>query len=167
MIRLLRPVLSLAAVLLAAAVSAQTPANPAWGKAADNHIYAQLLVNQTMASHPELVVVGLHPVAPGAKTGKMIATNLDRIGKNDDDDDIGCATERKTVLAPNLEDPSKFEVLIPMKDASGEVIGAMGLVFRNHPGDDERAFYLEAVAIRDALAKRIPNLASLSNPADF
>jgi hypothetical protein len=157
------PACVLALALAASGLRAEEAPNPAWGKAADNAIYAQKLVNELMAAHPELVVVGIHPVAPGARTGIMLATNLDRIGKADDDDDLGCATERKTVLAPNLSDPAKFEVLIPLKDASGQVIGALGLVFRFH-GQKERELYDDAVSIRDGLAKRIPNLAALSRP---
>src|SRR6202011_2124119 len=58
------------------------------GKAADNAIYAQTLANEVMASHPELVVIGLHALKPGSKEETMIASNLDRIGKKDDEDDL-------------------------------------------------------------------------------
>ena len=58
------------------AFAADTP--PAWGKAADNKIYAQQLVNELMAKYPELVVVGLHLTAPGAKAETMIANLLSR-----------------------------------------------------------------------------------------
>src|SRR5262249_45240978 len=95
-----------------------------WTKAADNAIYAQTLVNEVMASHPELVVVGMHARAPGKKQETMIASNLDRIGKEDDEDDLAVAHERKTILAPNLKDPGKFEVAVPLQDASGKVIGS-------------------------------------------
>jgi len=137
------------------------------GKAADNKIYAQAILNALMAKHPELVVVGFHVIAPGAKEEKMIATNLDRIGKKDDDDDIAVATERKTICAPNLTDPHKFEVQVPMKDSSGKVIGAIGFVFKYNAGDDEVKLHAKAVAFRDGLAKRIPSLADLFKPADL
>ncbi len=137
------------------------------GKAADNKIYAQALVNGLMARHPELVVVGLHAIAPGTKEEKMIATNLDRIGKKDDDDDIAVATERKTICAPNLTDPHKFEVQVPMHDTSGAVIGAIGFVFKYNAGDDEVKLHAKAVAMRDALAKRIASLADLFKTADL
>jgi iron complex outermembrane receptor protein len=135
------------------------------GKAADNNIFAQTLVNQTMANHPELVVIGLHAIAPGATGETMIATNLDRIGKKDDDDDIAVATERKTILAPNLTDASRFEVQVPMHDASGKVIGAIGLVFKYKAGDDEVQLHVKAVAIRDELAAQIATFDDLFKPA--
>ncbi len=145
------------------AFAADTP--PAWGKAADNKIYAQQLVNELMAKYPELVVVGLHLTAPGAKAETMIATNLDRVGKLDDDDDIAVAQEHKTVLAPNMTDPHKFEVQVPLKDAAGHFIGgAAGFVFRYNSGDDEVQLHIKALAIRDELAKKTLSPAALLMP---
>lgn len=145
--------------------AAETTPDPSWGKAADNKIFAQTLVNDTMAAHPELVVMGLHAVAPGQKDEKMIATNLDRIGKKDDDDDIAVATEGKTILAPNLTDPHKFEVQVPLLDSSGRTVGSIGFVFKYHAGDDQIEFHKKAFAIRADLAKRISDHDALFAPA--
>ncbi len=148
-------------------VFAETAPDPTWRKAADNHIYAQQLVNQTMAAHPELLVIGMHATRPGATGQRMIASNLDRIGKHDDDDDIGVATEHKTICAPNLKETFKFEVLMPLKDASGHVLNAaVGFVFKYKAGDDEVKMHAKAVAIRDDLARRIPSLEALFAPVD-
>jgi iron complex outermembrane receptor protein len=147
------------------AIQAETTPEPTWGKAADNKIYAQQLVNELMAKYPELVVVGLHATAPGAKTETMIATNLDRVGKQDDDDDIAVAQEHKTVLAPNAKDPHKFEVQVPLKDAAGNYLGgAAGFVFKYNPGDNEVQLHIKALAIRDELARKTPDLAALLKP---
>ena len=135
------------------------------GRAADNAIYAQTLVNATMAQHPELVVMGIHALKPGAKVETMIAANLDRIGKKDDEDDLAVAHERKTILAPNMKDPAKFEVALPLHDASGKVIGSLSAVFKYTAGDDEVKMHAAAVAIRDDLARKIPNVAELFKPA--
>jgi hypothetical protein len=159
-------ILILATLLLAPlARSAEPAANPVWGRAADNHIFAQQLVNELMAAHPELVVIGLHATVPGAKDETMIATNLDRVGKVDDDDDIAVAKEHKTILAPNQKDPNKFEVQVPLKDRSGKFLGASaGFVFKYHAGDDEVELHQKALAIRDALAAKTPDLATLLQP---
>ena len=143
----------------------QALAAGALGKAADNAIYAQTLVNEQMAKHPELVVLGLHAPKPGAKGSHMIASNLDRIGKEDDEDDLAVAQERKTILAPNMKDPDKFEVAVPLKDASGKVIGSLSTVFKYTAGDDEVKMHQAALAIRDEVAKKIPNVAALFKPA--
>jgi len=136
-----------------------------WVKAADNKIYAQQLVNEIMAAHPELLVVGFHAVAPGTKDQKMIATNLDRVGKKDDDDDIAVFAERKIILVPNAKESNKFEVQLPMKDATGTLIGAYGFVFQYRAGDDEIAMLVKATALRDGLAKKIHSLTALFAPA--
>jgi hypothetical protein len=147
------------------AFAAETAPNPAWGKAADNHIFAQTLVTKVMSEYPELLVVGLHAVKPGAKGETMIATNLDRIGKVDDDDDIAVANEHKTICAPNLTDPHKFEVQVPLKDSAGNFLGASaGFVFKYTLGDDEVALHAKALAIRDEIAKATPNLEALLAP---
>jgi len=147
------------------AVIAETTPDPSWRKAADNHIVAQQFVNELMAKYPELVVVGLHLTVPGAKTETMIATNLDRVGKQDDDDDIAVAQEHKTVLAPNMKEPHKFEVQVPLKDSAGNFIGgAAGFVFKYNAGDDEVQLHIKALAIRDELAAKTPNAAALFKP---
>jgi iron complex outermembrane receptor protein len=154
-----------AAAVLSCASAAYALADPALGKAADNAIYAQTLVNEQMAKHPELLVLGMHAPKPGAKDSHMIAANLDRIGKADDEDDLAVAQERKTILAPNMKEPTKFEVAVPLKDASGKVIGSLSTVFKYAAGDDEVKMHTAALAIRDEMAKKIPNVAALFKPA--
>src|ERR1700730_6501113 len=150
---------------LACAWAASASAEEKLGKAADNAIYAQTLVNATVAQHPELVVVGMHAMKPGAKIETMIAANIDRIGKKDDEDDLAVAHERKTILAPNMKDPTKFEVAVPLHDASGKTIGSLSTVFKYTAGDDEVKMHKAALAIRDDIAKKIPNTAALFKPA--
>jgi hypothetical protein len=153
------------AAVLSCATAAYALADPALGKAADNAIYAQTLVNEQMAKHPELLVLGMHAPKPGAKDSHMIAANLDRIGKADDEDDLAVAQERKTILAPNMKEPTKFEVAVPLKDASGKVIGSLSTVFKYAAGDDEVKMHTAALAIRDEMAKKIPNVAALFKAA--
>jgi hypothetical protein len=153
------------AAALSCATAAYALADPALGKAADNAIYAQTLVNEQMAKHPELLVLGMHAPKPGAKDSHMIAANLDRIGKADDEDDLAVAQERKTILAPNVKEPTKFEVAVPLKDASGKVIGSLSTVFKYAAGDDEVKMHSAALAIRDEMARKIPSVAALFKPA--
>jgi hypothetical protein len=152
------------AALLAGAGPKPARADHQLGKAVENAIYAQKLVDEQMTKHPELVVIGIHAPKPGAKGSTMIASNLDRIGKADDDDDLAVAHERKTILAPNLKDPTKFEVAMPLKDASGKVIGSLSTVFKYNAGDDEVKMHAAAVAVRDDVAKQTPNVAGLFKP---
>jgi len=150
---------------LAAAGLRAVDADPSWGKAADNKIYAQTLVNDVMANHPELVVFGVHATAPGSKDEALIACNLDRIGKKDDDDDIAVATEGKMIMAPNLKDPNKFEVQLPLLDVQGRVVGSTGFVFKYHAGQDVVKLLKRALSIREDLAKKISDQKTLFQTA--
>jgi hypothetical protein len=162
MLKKLIPTMLLA---VACASGGTVSAAGALGKAADNAIFAQTLVNEQMSKHPELLVLGMHAPKPGAKDSHMIASNLDRIGKEDDEDDLAVAKERKTILAPNMKEPDKFEVAVPLKDSSGKVIGSLSTVFKYAPGDDELKMHQAALAIRDEVARKIPNVAALFKPA--
>ena len=51
---------------------------------APEKIYAQELVNATMAAHPDLLVVAMHVTPPGASENVIIASNIGRIGKKAD-----------------------------------------------------------------------------------
>src|SRR3977135_4496104 len=86
------------AAMLACAAVAPASADQVLGKAANNAIYAQSLVNDQMTRHPELLVIGMHASKPGVKASTMIASNLDRIGKADDEDDLAVAHQGKANL---------------------------------------------------------------------
>ena len=90
---------------------------------------------------------------------------MDRIGEKDDDEDLTVVSDQETILARSLEDPQKFKTHLPMKDASGKVIGLMALIFKAEPGKDETHYCARALAIRDSVAKRITDLQSLFNSA--
>ncbi len=130
------------------------------GKAADNKIFAQTLVNNLMrAQAGELLIVGLHGVPPGSKDEMIIACNLDHIHNLDAPDDMGVVQEHQTVLLP--KGPDKFTVMMPLKDASQRDIGGLVMIFKRHPGDTEKAFYLKATAVRNRLAQQIPDYPAL------
>jgi hypothetical protein len=137
-----------------------------WRKAADNHIVAQKIVNEMMAAHPELLIMGIHGTAPGATTGTMIATNLDRVGKVSDEDDSAVADDHRIILEISKTDPNRYEVLIWMKDATGrELDAAVGFVFKYKKGESDVAMLTKGVALRDELAHKITSWEALFAPA--
>jgi hypothetical protein len=128
--------------------------------------YAQELVDRTVASDRELLVVVMHVTPPKTDTNVIIASNIGRIGKPGDADDLRVIETGK----PNLEvghGGKRFEVELPLQDVSGATIGALGLVWRYAPGQGKSAFERRAHRIRDALAKRILNAANLMDPYPF
>jgi hypothetical protein len=128
--------------------------------------YAQELVDQVVAKNPGLLVIAMHVSPPGVASYPIIASNIGRIGKIADDDDMRVVTTGKT----NLEvahGGRRFEVELVMRDLAGENIGALGLVFAYKAGDSKAALEKSATRIRDGLAKRILDSASLVEPHPF
>ncbi len=130
---------------------------------APERIYAQELVNQTVAAHPDLLVVAMHVTPPGASENVIIASNIGRIGKRADAEDRKVIDTGETLAKVN-RNGDRFEVELVLHDASRRAIGALAIVFPYRPGDERQRFEKAAEAIRDELATRIPDLASLVRP---
>jgi hypothetical protein len=135
------------------------PYDKAWGPTT----YAQSLTEAMIAAHPDLVVIMIHATPPGGKTNIIIGSNIGRFGKAADEDDLRVIDQGST----NLEiggDNDRFETELPLLDAKGKRIGALGLVFRYKLSDDKEAIHAHGLAIRDELAARITNNAALFAP---
>jgi hypothetical protein len=138
-------------------------------------IYAQKLSDETMAKHPELLSITLHGVPPGQQdVYTMFAGSYpDRIGNPDDPDDIDVSKKGITILDPRWhrthDTDSKFVVLMPMRDKSGENVGLVVYAFRNplNPNTSvaEKEFFAKAAVLRDSLAEQIPDYKSLFDAA--
>jgi hypothetical protein len=127
-------------------------------------IYAQKLVDETLAKHKDVLIMAMHVTPPGKTENVIIASNIGRIGKKADEDDMRVIETGK----PNLEVNKKgdhFEVELVMQDQSGKTIGAVGIVFAYQKGK-EAEFQKNAEQIRDELRKKTPSLAKLFEPAE-
>jgi hypothetical protein len=125
--------------------------------------FAQKLVDEALAQHPEILLIAIHAAPPGHKN-LIVASNFGRIGKIGDEDDMRCIHTGKS----NLEISEKgdhFEDELILLDASGKTIGALGVVFNYNAGDDKEALQKIAIATRDEMQKKIPNAAALFGPA--
>src|SRR5260370_3245 len=126
-------------------------------------MYAQKLLNQTLARHKDVVIMAMHVTPPGKTENVIIASNIGRIGKKADEDDLRVIETGK----PNLEVNKKgdhFEVELVMQDQSGKTIGAVGIVF-NYEKGKEAEFQKNAEQIRDEMKQKTPTLAKLFEPA--
>lgn len=138
-------------------------------------IYAQKLSDETMAKHPELLSITLHGVPPGqTNVYTMFAGSYtDRIGNPDDPDDIDVSKKGITIIDPRWhrtnDTDKKFVVLMPMRDKSGENIGLVVYAFKDPKNPNtsaaEKEYLAKATALRDSLAKQIPNYKALYDPA--
>ena len=129
-------------------------------------IYAQELVDHTVAANRDLLVVVMHVTPPKADANIVIASNIGRIGKPGDEDDMRVIETGK----PNLEvshGGHRYEVELVLRDAAGVTIGALGLVWPYKAGQDKAPFEKKAEAIRDGLQRRILNAANLMDPFPF
>jgi len=127
-------------------------------------IYAQKLLDETLAKHKDVVIMAMHVTPPGKTENVIIASNIGRIGKKADEDDMRVIETGK----PNLEVNKKgdhFEVELVMQDQSGKTIGAVGIVFMNEKGK-EAEFQKNAEQIRDEMKQKTPTLAKLFEPAN-
>src|SRR5438552_14291618 len=125
--------------------------------------YGQELVDQVTARYPGLLVIVFHASPPNVPNYPIVASNIGRIGKKGDEDDMRVITTEKT----NLEvahGGTRFEVELVLRDTSGGNLGALGLVFPYKAGESKAALEKKAEKIRDALAKRILNVANLMDP---
>ena len=135
-------------------------------------IYAQALSEQIMANHPEMLSITFHGVPPGmSKVYTMFAGSfLDRIGNPDDPDDIDVIKKGITIVDPRWnrtkDNPKKFVVLMPMRDAAGQNIGLVVYAFKNPPANahtsaSEIEYLRKSTVLRDELQTKIPRYNAL------
>jgi hypothetical protein len=151
----------IAAQMARATLSPKNAADPwPYDAAFGPNTYAQQLTERTVAKHPDLLVMMIHATPPGGARNIIIGSNIGRFGKIADEDDARVIDKGET----NLEvggDADRFETELPLNDASGKRIGALGLVFSYHAGADRDAIHAHGRAIRDEIARQIPSSAAL------
>src|SRR5258707_13072474 len=107
-----------------------TVAGAANGKAS-GMIYAQELVNRTVANHTDIVVIAMHVATSQGGENTIIASNIGGVGKKADADDLKVIKTGVPKLAVNKTGDG-FEVELGLKDANYPNIGALGVVFPYH-----------------------------------
>src|SRR5580700_8711918 len=135
--------------------------DPTYTKAAP---FAQKLVDDALAKHPEVILLAIHAQPPGHKN-LIVASNFGRIGKIGDEDDLRCIRTGKSNLELNSTG-KHFEDELILQDASGQTIGALGVVFNYKRGDDKEALAKIATQIRDEMKAQLPSGAALFGPAN-
>ena len=128
--------------------------------------YAQHLVDAEVAAHPEVKVLAIHAVPAGGKQNVIIASNIGRIGKPADADDLKVIRTGKPLLAVNKAG-DRYEVQLVLFDASRRPLGSLGVVFAYRKGDDVKAMQATAIAIRDHLSRRLSHQKNLTEPYRF
>ena len=139
-------------------------AAPVFGQSADAaakpHTYAQKLIDQELAKHPEIVILVFHVVNKDRSDYPIIASNIGRYGKKADEDDLRVIHTGK----PNLEvnaTHNHFEVEMALHDKTNKLLGAIAVVYNYKDGDDQEALHKKAEAIRAEVEAKIPSLNAL------
>lgn len=126
--------------------------------------FAQQLLEEALAKHPEVILIAIHAQPPGHKN-LIIASNFGRIGKIGDEDDLRCIRTGKSNLELNSTG-KHFEDELVLLDSSGKTIGALGVVFNYKPGDDKVALAKIADEVRDEMKIKLPSKSALFGPAN-
>lgn len=126
-------------------------------------IFAQQLVDEALAKHPEVVIIAMHVTPPGKTDNVVIASNIGRYGKKADEDDMRVIDTGKSNLEINKAG-NHFEVELVLQDQSGKTIGAAGIVFNYKPGDDKGQMEKIAEQIRDEWKTQTPTKESFFAP---
>ncbi|HZZ92172.1 MAG TPA: TonB-dependent receptor [Usitatibacter sp.] len=123
--------------------------------------YAQYLIDDTLDREPGVAILVLH--ARDAQGGfPILASNIGRIGKPADASDLGVIREGEEVRAASA-DGLRYEVKMPMRNAKGDVVGALAVVFPRRISTEE-ALAAAAHRIRDHLGTRITSAENLMGP---
>lgn len=120
---------------------------------------AQRLVDDLAKKHPELVRIGLHVTPPGSSDNIIVASNIpSKIGQKSDPEDLKAMEVGRPVV---LKEGNNFDVTLPLHDAAGSAIGAIGLTFPPKQSERETDALKRANTIAHELEKQIPSRENL------
>jgi len=153
--------------------AASTPNTPKNWIGPAQKIVAQVIVDELIAAHPEVMSITVHTSAPGqAEVYTMIAGSFpDRIGNASSPGDIITIKKAVTQIEPKWGTPDwqkKVSTVLPLKNSKGEYIAAaMVVAFKTSPENKmiDTDFLAPGLKIRDGLNSRIESVDSLFAPA--
>jgi len=143
--------ISLLLIIAASITCAQTP-----------KIFAQKLVEETQAAHPEITGLELAATPPGKGCQTIAATEAKAIGETCDKDELKARKWNR----PRVEQENDgFDVTVPVHDSAGRIIATAGMDFKMQPGRTKKTVIPEALKVRDDLEERLSLEAELFRPA--
>jgi hypothetical protein len=111
--------------------------------------------------HAQSLDVLMHVTPPGQPQNIVVAAHLTAAnGEASGDDDLGVMQTGKPIVEVQ-KDGVRIGVLVQMQDVAARPIGALGLMYPYHQGDDQNAVLRRSLAIRDQLAHEIPSRSAL------
>ena len=149
-----------AALLIAGSLGsvAQTAASP--------KIFAQKLIEETLAAHSELTGLELAATPPGKSHCVTIASNETKgIGEKCDKDEFTAIKTNKPFVEKEKENGKEvYDVTIPIHDATGKIIATAGIDFKPEPGQTDAQVVQRSVQIAKELESKFKTKRQLFEP---
>jgi hypothetical protein len=157
-----------ASVLVYRVANASTPMKPA-PPAEQISVHApraEEIALETLTAHPSLRKVGLHAIPPGGDKMVIIANgNATRVGIPTSQSDFA-AVKSGGIYGPKIEDGQFYNMKMPMLDAQHRQIGILVMEIACTDAVSEEDAAKKADAIRQEIARKIPDVNSLFAPVN-
>jgi len=126
--------------------------------------YAQFLIDDTLAQHPEVEVLALHARTPKTSGGyPIVASNVGRYGKPAEAGDLAVIESGKPHGAADPRG-ARYEWKLPLADATGTTIGVLAIVFPFTAQTNPEALQKQAERIASSMHERIASADQLDGP---
>src|SRR5258708_6799297 len=121
----------------------------------ENNIFAQKLVDQIIAKHPELKQIGLHTTPPNSSQSVIIAINdKKKVGKKSDPDDLEVMKTGKPSAEVN-KTKQIYDLGFPLLDQTGKIIGTVVMEIKLSSENTKEGAMNRGKIIQEELRKEI------------
>jgi len=129
-------------------------------------IFAQQPVEEGMAKHPQVSGVELSSTPPGKNCVTIASTEAKDLGEKCDNDEFtAMKTNKPFVEKENEGGKEVYDITMPLHDASGKLIGTVGLDFKPEPGQQQPQVVQVAQQLVREMERQIPSKDKLFEPA--
>ncbi len=130
--------------------------------ASKSKIFAQRLVEDTLAKHSDITSVEIAVQSPGG-CSTIAASQPKDVGEKCDKDEL----DPMRTGAPSVERESDgFDVTMPLHDLSGQIIGAIGMDLKIARAQQRSSIVERAKKILQEIEAQIPSRAKLFEPVE-
>ena len=129
-------------------------------------IYAQRLVEETLAVHPEITGLEIATTPPAKSQCITIASNESKgIGEKCDKDEFTAMKTNKPFVEKEMENGKEvYDVTIPIHDADGKIIGTAGIDFKPDPNQSDAQVTERAQQIAKEIESKVKSKEKLFEP---
>ena len=142
--------------------------NAQTNKSSSTKIFAQKLVEDTLAAHPEITGLELDGTPPSkSKCVTIASTEAKGIGeKCDKDEHTAMKTDKPFVEKEQEKGKEVYDVTIPIHDSEGKIIATAGITFKPEPAQREEKIVERAQQIAKELESKIKSKEKMFEPAN-